>query len=392
MYPDNLKSTHDRNLRCLIRGTARFFTLLCLCLALSACGGRAIANETWALIQLLTKGERADQSTEVVEVRNCGVPENKTTSCSAGTSNSLSVSGSLGGSIEVVNIQGGLGADLGIGRDSGESVDLETPPDGYIYRYTVNKEYRVIEGQAVAKSSGGKEETVNYNFHASCSIQIVSRDTQSCQGANNAAPLTPPQKNTSAPLNLPTSAALPAPTLRGDKVESFEKNGRAFFEGDWNFIKEDGNTILDIQNRQAQNEGLYLGSPGSSDFIIVYRVKLLNTAASGQTVGLFFAKGEYKKGETNYSQGYLQEISTQADKMNLLLMKEDRSTYLGVQAFPFQTGRWYNIEIRVRGEQIEVSVDDKLVIQAADNAFRSGGISVSIGAGAHVQFDYILID
>ena len=130
------------------------------------------------MVELLSKGERTDVVTEIVEVRNCGSPEQKTTSCSAGTSNELNVS--LSGGLQYgEGVVGSIGADvttgLGIGRDSGESIELELPPSGSIYRYTIKKTYKVLAGKVLARSSSGKEQEAEYAFHASCSISILGK-------------------------------------------------------------------------------------------------------------------------------------------------------------------------------------------------------------------------
>lgn len=165
---------------------------LCLIFALSllflsACGVTTSVNETWSLITLLSSGEKNDDVIETVEVNNCGIPEPKVTECSAGTTNDLSFTGGLGGQVGVggsVSLSGEVSSGLGIGKTSGENLSLEVPPDGQIYVYKIQKNFRVISGELLARSSEGDEEKVSYNFHASCSIHIVSRQTQSCPNYN----------------------------------------------------------------------------------------------------------------------------------------------------------------------------------------------------------------
>lgn len=159
---------------------------LLLIISTSSCAGtQAAVSETWSLVELLSKGERTDVVPEIVEVRNCGSPERKTTNCSAGTSNDLSVS--LGGGVQFgEGVMGTIDAEvttsLGIGRDSGESIELELPPSGFIYRYNINKTYRVLAGKVLARSSSGKEQEGEYAFHASCSITIQGRpEEEACE-------------------------------------------------------------------------------------------------------------------------------------------------------------------------------------------------------------------
>ncbi len=179
----------------------KIFILLIFTLSfgvVSCNGGNPALNTTWSLTKLVSVGEPLeDSSTETVEIKNCGIPIEKTTDCSAGTSSDLTLSTNGGGAFGVgtqFTVDAGVGATLGIGRGSGQSVKLETPPNGFIYTYTVIKNYRVINGEAVALSSNQEEKVFNYSFHASCSIDIISKEQTSCSGNN----LTPTQTSPSS--------------------------------------------------------------------------------------------------------------------------------------------------------------------------------------------------
>lgn len=178
------------------------FLTIAVSLGFASCaGGKSAANTTWSLVKLVSVGDPKENSvTEIVEAKNCGEPIEKTTSCSAGTSNDLNVSLTSGGSLGAgtVTIEGTIGTTLGIGQESGESVRLPTPPDGLIYIYTVSKTYQIVTGQAMARSSEGDEQPVNFDFHARCSIDIVNKEQTNCSGADS---LT----NSSTPLSSNTS-------------------------------------------------------------------------------------------------------------------------------------------------------------------------------------------
>jgi hypothetical protein len=163
-----------------------FFSVLTSC----DNGAQATGNETWSLVKLISKGEPIDNVvSETIEVRNCVVPETKTTDCSAGTSNSLSIE--FGGSVEFGekfsgSIDSSISSSLGIGRQSGQGISLDVPPSGYIYTYEVDKRYSLISGEAVARSSSGQEQNVSYVFNASCSITINSREQAICPNTEQA--------------------------------------------------------------------------------------------------------------------------------------------------------------------------------------------------------------
>lgn len=152
---------------------------------LGACQGNNPApQETWKLVKLVTAGEESqDVITEVVTVRNCGIPEHKGVECSAGTTNDLSIS--LGGNIGYQagfsgSIDASVSTGLGIGRTSGQNLDLDEPPQNKVYKYTIEKIYKVLVGDVLAQSSNGTEQTIPYTFHASCNLELKEREELSC--------------------------------------------------------------------------------------------------------------------------------------------------------------------------------------------------------------------
>lgn len=154
-------------------------------IAFSSCsGGKSAVDETWSLVELVTVGDPIENSSsEIIEVKNCGIPVEISTDCSAGTSRDLSVTITSGDAIGVSSqfiIEGNVETSLGIGQQSGQSVTLPNPPSGNVYLYTIDKVYRIVNGEALARSSNGDEQVVNYKFHASCSINIVDRKQIGC--------------------------------------------------------------------------------------------------------------------------------------------------------------------------------------------------------------------
>lgn len=200
---------------------AYIFLTTAFIFGISSCaGGKSAANATWSLVELVTVGNPIENLiSEVVEVKNCGIPIEKSTDCSAGTSNDLSVT--LNGEVtpgSQFTIGGSVGTTLGIGQQSGESVKLGTPPDGLIYIYTVNKVYRTVTGEVLTRSSGGDEQIENFSFHASCSIDVVAKEQVSCSGNGPATddPSSPPPTDipvTEPPVPPPSSTDTPPGTI-----------------------------------------------------------------------------------------------------------------------------------------------------------------------------------
>jgi len=181
-------------------------------IVLSSCvGTRTAINEQWSLVELLSRGEMENVFTEKIVVRNCGNVEQKTTSCTSGTSNDLSVE--FGGDVLFgqgigFSIGAGVSSELGIGRESSESVELISPPEGIIYTYTVKKTYHIISGEVLARLENGTEQNASYSFHASCSIEILDKEQTACDGAqpDGAVPTeTVSTSNTKSPSQIPTA-------------------------------------------------------------------------------------------------------------------------------------------------------------------------------------------
>ncbi len=154
-------------------------------LLLSACSPKNPGTATsWRVVQLLSQEEQVESITEVRTVRHCGpIVEQKSISCIAGTSNELSFSIGGSGGISLgaeLTLDSSIGNALGLNRESGEQLDLPVPPDGSVYRYIVTTEYRVLNGEALAKSSSGEERNATYTFQATCTLRIESVEEAAC--------------------------------------------------------------------------------------------------------------------------------------------------------------------------------------------------------------------
>lgn len=244
--------------------------LLVTCL-LTTCGVRPIKGEAIRVIQLVTIGESHEEVTDVIETRNCcgAAPEKKTVSCSAGTSSQLAVTVGVSGgasAIAELTIEPSVEIALGLNRDSGESLELETPPPNYIHRYRVTKIYTIKSGEVLLKYSSGAEIPGEYRFQASCSLRIESGiETLFCSEIcpttsldtslelaqlptatflvepTNTTTFTPEPTATATPLPTLTATLVPLPTsppptptlfnpidVGAFQVEGYQENGVSF--------------------------------------------------------------------------------------------------------------------------------------------------------------------
>jgi len=186
-------------------------------------GPPAIAREGWTLIDILTTSERRDFQTETVDVRNCGVPaaaERKNTECAAGSSANFSVGvqaqAGAGAGVVVANLDVSVGAstafELGFDRSSGESLDLETPPQGFVNRYWIEKEFRILSGNGRIQHKDGDIEGGVYTLQTGCFLRIERVQTLACEAANTPTPSPASVPPTRAPTPVPVEpTATPTP-------------------------------------------------------------------------------------------------------------------------------------------------------------------------------------
>jgi len=234
------------------RSVLIFLTIVVSFSFVSCSGGASAVDATWSLVKLVSIGDPIENPvTETVEVKNCGEPIEKTTTCSAGTAKDLNMTLTSGGAFGIGTqfiIEGSFGTTIGIGQESGESVRLPTPPDGLIYRYIISKSYQIVTGQAIARSSSGDEQVVNFDFHASCSIDIVNKEQTTCSGNSLPSNTEPVQQLTIAPVatqstNLihgePVSAESLSRIVGGDAAYWTQKSSVV-----WVYSNKDHNVLM----------------------------------------------------------------------------------------------------------------------------------------------------
>jgi hypothetical protein len=284
----------------------------------TACGRAAgVASETWSLVELITKGERTNSATVTVEVRNCGVVERKTYDCSAGRSSDLSIS--LGGNIQAVNAS--INSGLGIGRSSGQSLSFDSPPEGFIYRYTVLEDYQLATGDVKARSSSGVEQVANYSFRAGCSLKIESQETLTCSGTAS-----PPQSakqsprasdtplltrrptetpfarpsDTPVPTRRPTETPIPSPTPAPDtRPGTILEVGQTWRQGGLELRLADARPVSILGGQILGIEvGFRLTSGKTQDIALRYSL--------GESVSATTSQGRRLEiGQQDYSSGYV---------------------------------------------------------------------------------------
>lgn len=229
-----------------------FISLGLLLLLLASCGSLRTMPETWSVVKLLSSSESIQPVDEIVTVRNCGSIEVKSTSCSAGTQNNLTFTGGFSVGSQYFQINPQVSTELGIGRDSGQSLALQSPPGNYIYQYLIHKVYRVITGEAQLHSSNGDEQKTSYVFNASCDISIVKQDKLSCG---------------SEEISAPQSESTPVPPLPRWEQEA-AKVPSSGTQLKWEL---EAGQVLFLSGGQIRVNGSYCGGDASQICVLIFQ-------------------------------------------------------------------------------------------------------------------------
>lgn len=160
-------------------------TFFIITLALFITGCVPVTRASWEVFELLSiDNEDMRTVSESVRVSGCVIPERKSVACNAGTDNELAfvIGGGVGGGGRgaEINVSPSVEASLVVGQSDGESLELPQAKLGFIYHYQILKTYRVISGEALARSSTGQTRTASFAFHASCSVQAAGIQIEPC--------------------------------------------------------------------------------------------------------------------------------------------------------------------------------------------------------------------
>lgn len=168
----------------------------------------------WLLERIETRKENSRTVREFVDVRNCGTVEQKSIQCTAGASRDLTVGMSFG---LVWTISGDVSSSLGIGFETGEELALPAPPEGFVYRYSIDKTFKVVTGNVLARSPSGSTRQYPYVFEANCRLEIVSRETLTCGEALRSTPTPSPTRSGSLRI-IPLSTTEPTPNTTPEQA------------------------------------------------------------------------------------------------------------------------------------------------------------------------------
>lgn len=197
--------------------------LLFFLLTMSSCGTE---SEHWVVVNILNQSRELEQIPETADVCNCVSPEQKTTSCSAGTTGDVTaeLGAGLGASINwaTMEIDPSVASSIGIGRQNGESLQLSAPPSGICRHYDLATQYEIVKGQALVRTTDGNRELEpSFSFHATCKIAIVAMKESTCDSVTRIPllPVTPSRNipNTLTPRNLPPTRAGESAILTPDE-------------------------------------------------------------------------------------------------------------------------------------------------------------------------------
>ncbi len=128
----------------------------------------------------------------------------------------------------------------------------------------------------------------------------------------------------------------------------------------------------------------FAGNAAWSDYVVSARVRIV----SGPGFGFFFRVTEPRSAE-----GYFVRFITGRDRARVILRRvedgvpTDRVAAADVNEMAGTKTRIYRVRILVGGDDIQIEVDGRLVLQTRDTKLTRGGIGLFVPAGGVVEFD-----
>lgn len=205
---------------------------------------------------------------------------------------------------------------------------------------------------------------------------------------------TPPPKTSTVTPETPTSVSKSEPTITASILfeEDFENEViDKFFhwddtENSWQIATDQsGNIVYEINNLDGSRyPRIIFGLDEWKNYEAEYRAKILAAAKPEATVLLYFRS----------SQSFVTyDLQAQVFFDNFVVGFATGTSWqeLASKRFDFELDRWYTIRLQAQGSQIRGFVDNKLIIETEDTRLEEGALGISVGPGAHVQIDDILV-
>ena len=175
--------------------------------------------------------------------------------------------------------------------------------------------------------------------------------------------------------------------------ENFDDNSvqdMTVVSGNWKITPENNNKVWDIDNSTGSDyAGVNFSGEMGKNFTIQYRVKMMNfIPRATPEIILYFRVDD--KGNKNV-QAFTPDYN--GSKLVTLGKSMNNSGWeaISTQVYPFDTDKWYTVQIIAQDNEFKIYVDNEMIINSNDSQVTSGGITLQVGPGAHVRFDDILV-
>jgi hypothetical protein len=156
-------------------------------------------------------------------------------------------------------------------------------------------------------------------------------------------------------------------------------------KGPWGVKDDNGNKVYEVNATSCVNTycaSVVFGATTWTDYAIDYRVKMLNGRATSDMV----FRSENGVG------GYIAQFGPRNSGMTLAISPNGQPWQaLKWRSYTIRQKVWYQIRIEVKGNKIRISVNGDKPFEVTNSEIRSGGLSLSVSDGSHVQWDDICV-
>lgn len=152
---------------------------------------------------------------------------------------------------------------------------------------------------------------------------------------------------------------------------------------------ETGNKVFEVDTTSETNvatqsgAGIGFGSTDWTNYVIEYRVKMLNGNANA------WLNFRSTMNNQNY---YVEWLSLQYQTIDLQTNLDGKGWEEIVDhAYPVAIDTWYKIKVEAQGSSLQIWINDELVLKVNDARISSGGFDLGVMPDTHAQFDDIRV-
>jgi hypothetical protein len=159
--------------------------------------------------------------------------------------------------------------------------------------------------------------------------------------------------------------------LEGGKTQQI-----TYIDKEWQIIVDEaGNKIYDVNNSKGNDwPRIHLGSDDWKDYEVSFQTRII----SGTSILVYFRESEspYKSYVVDVRLDSVSLHASIGGNWNIITSRQNN----------LQKNQWYSINIRARGSEIKITVDDKVVIFTDDTTNSYGRVDIQVSQYTYAQF------